>query len=290
MDKAAIKDPKTDGNEINVVRKWYLSTLTDVEEVKLVLRMLPIWATTIMFWTVYAQMTTFSVSQATTLNRHIGKSFQIPPASLTAFFIGSILLTIPIYDRVIVPITRKIFKNPQGLTPLQRIGVGLVFSIFAMVAAALTELKRMRMAHLHNLTHNPNSEIPMSVFWLIPQFFFVGSGEAFTYIGQLDFFLRECPKGMKTMSTGLFLSTLSLGFFFSSLLVTLVHKVTSQHKPWLADNLNEAKLYNFYWLLALLSVLNLVIYLLCANWYVYKDKRLAEEGIELEEADTACHA
>jgi peptide/histidine transporter 3/4 len=291
LDKAAIKDPKTDGNnEINVAKKWSLATLTDVEEVKLVLRMLPIWATTIMFWTVYAQMTTFSVSQATTLNRHIGKSFQIPPASLTAFFIGSILLTIPIYDRLIVPITRKIFKNPQGLTPLQRIGVGLVFSIFAMVAAALTELKRMRMAHLHNLTHNPHSEIPMSVFWLVPQFFFVGSGEAFTYIGQLDFFLRECPKGMKTMSTGLFLSTLSLGFFFSSLLVTLVHKVTGQHKPWLADNLNQGKLYDFYWLLALLSCLNLVIYLICANWYVYKDKRLAEQGIELEDADTAYHA
>jgi peptide/histidine transporter 3/4 len=291
LDKAAIKDPKTDGNsEINVAKKWSLSTLTDVEEVKLVLRMLPIWATTIMFWTVYAQMTTFSVSQATTLNRHIGKSFQIPPASLTAFFIGSILLTIPIYDRLIVPITRKIFKNPQGLTPLQRIGVGLVFSIFAMVAAALTELKRMRMAHLHNLTHNPHSEIPMSVFWLVPQFFFVGSGEAFTYIGQLDFFLRECPKGMKTMSTGLFLSTLSLGFFFSSLLVTLVHKVTGKHKPWLADNLNQGKLYDFYWLLALLSCLNLVIYLICANWYVYKDKRLAEQGIELEDADTAYHA
>ncbi|CAJ2664077.1 unnamed protein product [Trifolium pratense] len=290
LDKAAIKDPKTDGNEINVPKKWSLSTLTDVEEVKLVLRMLPIWATTIMFWTVYAQMTTFSVSQATTLNRYIGKSFQIPPASLTAFFIGSILLTIPIYDRLIVPITRKIFKNPQGLTPLQRIGVGLVFSIFAMVAAALTELKRMKMAHLHNLTHDPHSEIPMSVFWLVPQFFFVGSGEAFTYIGQLDFFLRECPKGMKTMSTGLFLSTLSLGFFFSSLLVTLVHKVTGQHKPWLADNLNQGKLYDFYWLLALLSCVNLVIYLICANWYVYKDKRLADEGIELEDADTAYHA
>ncbi|CAL5198022.1 unnamed protein product [Lathyrus oleraceus] len=290
LDKAAIKEPKTDGNEINMARKWNLSTLTDVEEVKLVLKMLPIWATTIMFWTVYAQMTTFSVSQATTLNRHIGKSFQIPPASLTAFFIGSILLTIPIYDRVIVPITRKIFNNPQGLTPLQRIGVGLVFSICAMVAAALTESKRMRMAHLHNLTHDANSEIPMSVFWLVPQFFFVGSGEAFTYIGQLDFFLRECPKGMKTMSTGLFLSTLSLGFFLSSLLVTLVHKVTGHHHPWLADNLNQGKLYDFYWLLALLSGLNLVIYLLCANWYVYKDKRLAEEGIELEEADTAYHS
>ncbi|XP_061348207.1 protein NRT1/ PTR FAMILY 6.3-like [Gastrolobium bilobum] len=288
LDKAAIKDPKTEG-EINVERKWYLSTLTDVEEVKMVQRMLPIWATTIMFWTVYAQMTTFSVSQATTMDRHIGKSFQIPAASLTVFFVGSILLTVPIYDRVIFPITRKVLKNPQGLTPLQRICVGLVFSILAMVAAALTEIKRLRVARSHGLVDNPSAVLPLSVFWLVPQFFFVGSGEAFTYIGQLDFFLRECPKGMKTMSTGLFLSTLSLGFFFSSLLVTVVHKVTS-HKPWLSNNLNEGKLYDFYWLLAMLSGLNLVIFLFCAKRYVYKDKRLAEEGIEMEEPDASCHA
>ena len=289
LDKAAIRDPNTDG-EAKGERKWYLSTLTDVEEVKLVLRMLPIWATTIMFWTVYAQMTTFSVSQATTMNRHIGKSFQIPAASLTVFFVGSILLTVPVYDRIIVPVTRKVLNNPQGLTPLQRIGVGLVFSIFAMVAAALTEIKRLRVARSHGLEDDPSKVVPLSVFWLVPQFFFVGSGEAFTYIGQLDFFLRECPKGMKTMSTGLFLSTLSLGFFFSSLLVTIVHKVTGSIKPWLADNLNQGKLYDFYWLLAILSALNVVIYLVCAKWYVYKDKRLAEEGIELEETDTACHA
>ncbi|KAE9597705.1 hypothetical protein Lal_00041505 [Lupinus albus] len=290
LDKAAIKDSNTN-SEVNKEKKWYLSTLTDVEEVKLVIRMLPIWATTIMFWSVYAQMTTFSVSQATTMNRHIGKSFQIPAASLTVFFVGSILLTVPIYDRVIVPITRKVLKNPQGLTPLQRIGLGLVFSIFAMVAAALTEIKRLNVAKSHGLTHDPNAKIPMSVFWLIPQFFFVGSGEAFIYIGQLDFFLRECPKGMKTMSTGLFLSTLSLGFFISSMLVTIVNKVNGHNKPWIADNLNEGRLYNFYWLLALLSAINVVIYFFFAKGYVYKEKRLAEEGIELlEEQDAANHA
>ncbi|KAJ7952481.1 Protein NRT1/ PTR FAMILY 6.3 [Quillaja saponaria] len=290
LDKAAIKDSESTSN-VGVVNKWCLSTLTDVEEVKMVLRMLPIWATTIIFWTIYAQMTTFSVSQAATMDRHIGKSFQIPAASLTVFFVGSILLTVPVYDRIITPIARNLLKNPQGLTPLQRIGVGLVFSIFAMVAAALTELKRLRAARSHGLTDDPTAVIPLSVFWLVPQFFLVGSGEAFTYIGQLDFFLRECPKGMKTMSTGLFLSTVSLGFFLSSLLVTIVHKVTEHGKPWLADNLNQGKLYDFYWLLAILSGLNLVIYLVCAKWYVYKDKRLAEEGIELEEpAEPTCHA
>ncbi|TKY55426.1 NRT1/ PTR FAMILY 6.3 [Spatholobus suberectus] len=290
LDKAAIKVPKTDGDEITAERKWYLSTLTDVEEVKMVQRMLPVWATTIMFWTVYAQMTTFSVAQATTMDRRIGNSFQIPAASLTVFFVGSVLLTVLIYDRVIAPVARKVTNNPQGLTPLQRIGVGLVFSIFAMVAAALVEIKRLRVAHSHGLTHNPHAMLPMSVFWLVPQFFFVGFGEALAYIGQLDFFLRECPKGMKTMSTGLFLSTLSLGFFVSSLLVTFVHKVTRHREPWLADNLNQGKLHHFYWLLAMLSGLNLVVYLFCAKGYVYKDKRLAELGIELEEPDSACHA
>ncbi|KAK0588049.1 hypothetical protein LWI29_033491 [Acer saccharum] len=288
LDRAAMKDPEM-GNGSAVGIKWYLSTLTDVEEVKMVIRMLPIWATTIIFWTVYAQMTTFSVSQATTMDRHIG-SFQIPGASLTVFFVGSILLTVPIYDRIIVPIARKVLKNPQGLTPLQRIGVGLVLSIVAMVAAALAEVKRLGAARSNGLTNDPNSEIPLSVFWLVPQFLLVGAGEAFTYIGQLAFFLKECPKGMKTMSTGLFLSTLSLGFFLSSFLVTIVHKVTGDKKPWLADNLNQGKLYDFYWLLAILSALNFIVYLVCAKWYVYKDKRLAEEGFELEEADEpTCH-
>ncbi|OAY71623.1 Protein NRT1/ PTR FAMILY 6.3 [Ananas comosus] len=274
--------------------KWQLSTLTDVEEVKTVLRMLPIWAMTIMFWTVYAQMTTFSVSQATTMDRRIGPSFEIPAGSLTVFFVGSILITVPVYDRLIVPLAHRLTNNPYGLTPLQRIGVGLVLSILTMAAAALTEIKRLKVAR-----SSPNdSTMRLSVFWLIPQFFLVGTGEAFTYIGQLDFFLRECPKGMKTISTGLFLSTLSLGFFVSSVLVSIVHKVTGKggRRAWLADDLNRGELYNFYWLLALLCLLNLAVYLVAARWYVYKEGRpaVAENdsmvGVELTEAESCYHA
>ncbi|KAK1326842.1 Nitrate transporter 1.1 [Acorus calamus] len=275
LDRAAIKvpDPTT---------QWTLSTQTDVEEVKMVLRMLPIWATTIIFWTIYAQMTTFSVAQATTMNRHVSSSFSIPPASLTAFFVASILLTVPFYDRLLLPLLRRLTHNPHGLSPLQRIGVGLVLSALSMAAAALTEINRLN-------HHN------MSVFWLVPQFFLVGAGEAFTYIGQLDFFLRECPKGMKTMSTGLFLSTLSLGFFVSSVLVEVVRRVTGTGRGgWLADDLNEGRLYDFYWLLAGLSVVNFGVYLVCARWYVYKEARLGGGGggggdVELEE-EACCHA
>ncbi|KAL2901750.1 Protein NRT1/ PTR FAMILY 6.3 [Bienertia sinuspersici] len=290
LDRAAIKDPQMP-TVVTKVNIWYLPTSTDVEEVKLVIRMLPIWATTIIFWTIYAQMSTFSVSQATTMNRHIGSAFQIPAASLTVFFVGSILITVPIYDRIVVPIASKLLHNPQGLSPLQRIGVGLVFSIISMISAALVEIRRLKTAQDAGLVNKPFAVVPMSVFWLIPQFFFVGAGEAFTYIGQLDFFLRECPKGMKTMSTGLFLTTLSLGFFVSSVLVSVVHKITGDKHPWIADNLNRGRLDYFYWLLAGLSVLNFAVYLLFAKWYVYKEKRLAEEGYIIEEEDDgpACH-
>lgn len=290
LDKAAIKDPQMPA-VVTKVNKWYLPTSTDVEEVKLILRMLPIWATTIIFWTIYAQMSTFSVSQATTMDRHMGKSFEIPAASLTVFFVGSILLTVPIYDRVVVPIAKKFLRNPHGLTPLQRIGVGLVFSIFSMFSAALVEIRRLKVAQNAGLVNKPHEVVPISVFWLIPQFFFVGSGEAFTYIGQLDFFLRECPKGMKTMSTGLFLTTLSLGFFVSSVLVTVVHKITGDRHPWIADNLNQGRLDYFYWLLAGLSFFNFIVYLVFAKWYVYKETWLAEEGyvVEEEEDGPSCH-
>ncbi|KAK9079593.1 hypothetical protein SSX86_001266 [Deinandra increscens subsp. villosa] len=290
LDKAAIKDAEVSYEAMVKVDKWRLATLTDVEEVKMVIRLLPIWATSILFWTVYAQMTTMSVSQATTMNRHIGKSFEIPAASLTVFFVASILLTVPFYDRIIAPIAKRYLKHPQGLSPLQQVGVGLVLSILSMVASALTEIKRLHVARSHGLVDDPSKVVPLTVFWLAPQFLLVGSGEAFTYMGQLNFFLRECPKGMKTMSTGLFLSTLSLGFFFSSVLVTLVHKITGDKHPWIADNLNQGKLYNFYWLLAILSVLNFGLYLVAARWYVYKEQRLAAEGIELEEDDFVGHA
>ena len=81
-----------------------------------------------------------------------------------------------------------------------------------MAATAIYEKKRLAAAAGQ---HGP-SLLPISVFMLTSQFLLVGAGEAFIYTGQLDFFITRSLKGMKTMSTGLFLTTLSLGFFLSS--------------------------------------------------------------------------
>ncbi|KAH0709928.1 hypothetical protein KY284_011355 [Solanum tuberosum] len=271
LDKAAILDDYAVANE-NRINSWIVSTVSQVEEVKMVLKLIPIWSTCILFWTVYSQMNTFSIEQATFMNRNVGK-FGIPAGSFSFFLFISILLFTSINERVTVPIARKITGNRQGLTSLQRVGIGLILSIVGMVAAAVVEKQRRENAIHHNYS--------ISAFWLVPQFFIVGAGEAFAYVGQLEFFIREAPEGMKSMSTGLFLSTLSMGFFISSLLVSIVHKVTNG--SWLKNNLNNGKLDYFYWMLAVLGVLNYFVFLVFSTRHQYKTQHLSTTLEDSEE-------
>lgn len=114
LDKAAIiREGDFDNMSGSGPNPWKLCSVTRVEEVKMVVRLLPIWATTIIFWTTYAQMITFSVEQASTMERSIG-SFQIPAGSLTVFFVAAILITLAINDRFIMPLWRK-WKGKQGI-------------------------------------------------------------------------------------------------------------------------------------------------------------------------------
>ena len=110
LDKAAIGEEFH--GETSTMNPWRLCSVTRVEEVKMMIQLLPVWATTIMFWTIYAQMMTFSVEQATTMDRSVG-SFGIPAGSLNVFFVSAILITLAIYDRVIMPAMKK-WKGKQG--------------------------------------------------------------------------------------------------------------------------------------------------------------------------------
>ncbi|CAM0945508.1 unnamed protein product [Alopecurus aequalis] len=252
------------------------STVTEVEEVKMVVKLLPIWSTCILFWTVYSQMTTFSVEQATRMDRRLHAGFVIPAGSLSVFLFLSILLFTSLNERLLVPLASRLTRRPQGLTSLQRVGTGLVFAIVAMVVSALVEKMRRDAA-------NGESHVSISAFWLVPQFFLVGAGEAFAYVGQLEFFIREAPERMKSMSTGLFLVTLSMGFFLSSFLVFLVDVVT--RGTWIQNNLDTGRLDLFYWMLAVLGVVNFAVFVVIARRHEYKPSTSAVVAPAGEEDD-----
>jgi peptide/histidine transporter 3/4 len=207
--------------------------------------------------------------------RYMG-NFQIPAASFGVFGVLMLLIWIPIYDLLIMRWLKKVTGNERGITPLQRVGIGLFIAILAMIAAALAEVKRRNAAHLHGLLDKPDLVIPISAFWLVPQHCLFGLAEAFVMVGELEFFYDQSPESMRSTGTALFWSTFAIGNYVSTFLVTLVSKKTD----WLENNLNRAHLDYLYWFLAVLSALNLVLFLLSANWFRYKNDGL-ETDLEM---------
>ncbi|XP_008775060.1 protein NRT1/ PTR FAMILY 8.1 [Phoenix dactylifera] len=272
LDKAAVRsqDEKIGGP----ADPWMLCTVTQVEELKSVLRILPIWASGIVFATVYSQMGTMFVLQGDTLDRRMGPHFKIPAASVSVFDTISVIVWVPIYDRIIVPVARKFTGRERGFTQLTRMGIGLVISIFSMLAAGTLEIVRLRIVARDNLydRDGDNDYVPLSVFWQVPQYFIVGAAEVYTFIGQLEFFYDQAPDAMRSMLSALSLTTVALGNYLSTLLVTIVTHITTRNGKlgWIPDNLNRGHLDYFFWLLAILSVVNFLVYLLIAKWYSYK--------------------
>ncbi|KAM1205239.1 hypothetical protein ACFX2G_006167 [Malus domestica] len=269
FDKAAVE---VQGDQIKDSKSpWRLSTVTQVEELKSIIRLLPIWATGIIFAAACSQMSNFFVLQGTLMDIRVGRSsFEIPAASLSIFDILSVIFWVPIYDRIIVPAARKYTGQKNGLTTLQRMGIGLFISIFSMVCAAVLELIRLRSVRQNN--YYTYEHMPMSVFWQVPQYFLIGAAEVFKVIGQLEFFYDQAPDAMRSLCSALSLSTIALGNYFNSILVTIVTKMTTKNgnPGWIPNNLNYGHLDYFFWLLAVLSVLNLGVYLFIAKWYTYK--------------------
>jgi peptide/histidine transporter 3/4 len=230
--------------------------------------MIPIMVTSAMFSTVYNQLSTLFVIQGASMDLHMGH-FQIPPASLTVFELLSVVVWVPVYDFLLVPFVAKVTKNPRGFTELQRIGIGLGISVFGMVAAAIVEIERLKVARQHGLLDDPTVPVPLSVFWQVPQYFLVGAAEVFAYVGIYEFFYGESPDAMRGLGTAFALLTISLGTFLSSALFSIVTRITTRNGApgWIADNLNRGHIDYFFWLLAAMSAVNLILYVICARWY-----------------------
>ncbi|KAJ7525957.1 hypothetical protein O6H91_17G075700 [Diphasiastrum complanatum] len=252
---------------------WHLCTVTQVEEVKLLFRMLPIWVTNLMFSAVFAQVGTMFLSQGSTMHRNIGPHFEIPAASFPLFITLTICVLLPLYDKYFVPFVRRFTGDERGLSLLQRIGIGQFISTISIAIAALIEMKRLRVAREHNLLDELHKPLPISIFWLLPQYMLTGACEVFISVGQLEFFYDQAPDAMRSVGAALYLSTISIGSFISSLLVTVVCKATqhSKHGIWIGNNLNRSHLDYFYWLLTGLSTINLIVYVGCSRWYNYKN-------------------
>ncbi|XP_051139186.1 protein NRT1/ PTR FAMILY 5.10-like [Andrographis paniculata] len=251
-------------------------SVDDVEDAKGILRLIPVWFACLGYSIVYAQPSTLFTKQATTLDRVIFSSLQLPAASLQNCFTGlSIAIMLPIYDRVFVPMARAITKKPSGITTLQRIGVGLTLSLISMVFAAVVERRRLAVAREHGMADMPDAVVPMGFWWLAPQYVVSGVADVFAMVGLQEFFYEEVPAELKSIGLALYASILGVGSLLSSAMVSTIQNATRWNGEggWFSDNLNRAHLDYFYWVLTAICAAGFVLFLFYAKYfYVYRRK------------------
>ncbi|KAF8016544.1 hypothetical protein BT93_H1917 [Corymbia citriodora subsp. variegata] len=258
---------------------WQLCSVTQVEETKQMLLMIPMLIATFVPSCMAAQINTLFVKQGTTLESSIG-SFKIPPASLARFVTISELVCFVMYDRFFVKLVRRWTKNPRGISLLQRMGIGLVLHIVIMTVASFTERWRLRVAGEHNLVES-EGQIPLTIFILLPQFVLMGTANAFLEGAKTEFFYDQAPESMKSLGTCYLMTTLGVGNFLSSFLLSTVSHITERHghQGWILDNLNASHLDYYYAFFAVLNILNFTFFLSMAKlYYAYRAEASGLDG------------
>ncbi|XWS11946.1 hypothetical protein CRYUN_Cryun37aG0048600 [Craigia yunnanensis] len=264
-----IKNPEQDiASDGSASNPWSLCTVEKVEELKALIKVLPLWSTGIIM-SINLSQNSFPVLQASSMDRYLTKRFQIPAGSYGMFNIISLALWLILYDRVVLPMASKIKGKPVRIGVKLRMGIGLFLTCMAMVVSALVENSRRRKAIRDGFLNNPRAVLDMSAMWLVPQFCLNGLAEAFTAIGQTEFFYSELPKSMSSIAAALFGLGLAVANLLASVVVSIIDNITSRggKESWVSSNINKGRIDSYYWVLAILSFINLLYYFLCAWSY-----------------------
>ncbi|XP_006355954.1 protein NRT1/ PTR FAMILY 1.2-like isoform X2 [Solanum tuberosum] len=264
-----IEDPQRDLNpDGSALNPWNLSSLEQVESLKAIVRVLPMWSTGFMIYVTMNQFS-FSVLQAKTMDRHVIPQFELPAASFSVFLIIALTIWITFYDRVLVPLLSKYTGRPRGLSPVTRMGIGLLVSCMSMALSAITESIRQQKAIEEGHEDDPHALVNMSAMWLVPQYLLLGVAEAAHAVGQIEFFYSLFPKSMSSIASAMYTIGTAVSSLVGSFLVSGVDWLTSTggKTSWLSSNINKGHLDYYFWLLAFLSLLNFFYFVMVCRLY-----------------------
>ncbi|KAJ4798278.1 Major facilitator superfamily protein [Rhynchospora pubera] len=270
LDKAALQ-LKEDGP---VPSSWRLCTVTQVEEVKILLKLLPIPACTIMLSLILTEYLTLSVQQAYTMNTHMGL-LKLPVTCMPVFPGLSIFFILAFYYTTFAPLARRLTGHPHGASQLQRVGLGLALSVLSVAWAGGFERYRRNYANDHGFEALFLSPMPnLSAYWLLIQYVLIGVAEVFCIVGLLEFLYQEAPDAMRSVGSAYAAVAGGLGCFLATILNNIINGITGNEiegkQPWLSQNINSGRFDYFYWLLTVLGIINFFVFLFFANRYKYR--------------------
>ncbi|PHT66646.1 Protein NRT1/ PTR FAMILY 1.2 [Capsicum annuum] len=269
LNKACIvQDPELDlSPDGEAIDPWCLCTVDQVEELKALLKVVPIWSTGVVS-TIHSH-NSFPVLQATSMDRHIGSSFEIPAASFGLFGVISAIIWLVLYGTVILPLASKVTGKPVHFSTKQRMGFGLFLSFLAVLVLAAVESVRRSVAIKEGYSDDPQSVIPMSAVWLLPQYLIAGVAGALFATSQNEFYISEFPKSMSSVASALIGVGGAVGSLLASFVLNTINELTKRggQESWVSSNINKGH-YDYYYLVhAGVCLVNILCYIVCCRAY-----------------------
>ncbi|KAF4660487.1 hypothetical protein FOL47_007151 [Perkinsus chesapeaki] len=235
-----------------------------IEDAKAIFRLIPLFALVIPFTIAYAQMTTAFLTQAEKMNRDTF-GWQIPAAMMQNIDSISIIINSLWIDGILYKALRKHNKMPS---PLFRMFIGSMMGCAALLCALGVEYAVM---------DRPLNTV--SVWWQIPQFFLIATGEIFLTSTSYEVAFTYSPGQLKAVSSALNL----LFFSIANLLAGVVFQVCA---PWMPnfdpDDYPSSVMYSgshydyYYMLLAGICVVGAVCCLALLPYFNKVDREHAE--------------
>ncbi|KAH6761990.1 hypothetical protein C2S52_019423 [Perilla frutescens var. hirtella] len=282
LHKAAIILPGDLSKEDEARNRWRLCSVAEVEDAKIAIRMVPMWMTFVVCGMVSSTGNTYFVEQANNMNRRLGK-LKLPPQIL--------LLAQRSANKLFGSWAETLLEDRWKGTPAIGIGVAMTSSVLCCIVAAVVETKRLKVIRRHGLLDKTDGDVPMNILWLIFQFILLAGLDSFMENSVAAFYNDQSPQSMKNDSTRKYIKQFikgvsGLGFMCSVLSVYAVGKLSEKggkNTSWFRYTLNKSHLDRYYWVLAVLSSLNLVVFILVALHYKYqKREEPAQDEVEAD--------
>lgn len=242
--------------------------MDQVEQLRALIRIIPIWTTGVLMSASVSQGS-FTVLQASTMDRHITSGFEIPAGSFGMFALIALSLWLFFYSSIVLPLATKIKGKAVHLSSKRRMGIGIVIACIFMATSATVEGIRRKKAIQQGFSDDPHAVVSMSALWLLPQNVLLGMAEAFNAVGQMEFYYSELPKSMSSIALTLNLLAMSVGSLVASFIMSTVDSITRRgnQESWLSDNLNKGHFDYYCWLLCGVGVVNFLYYIACSRAY-----------------------
>jgi proton-dependent oligopeptide transporter, POT family len=161
-----------------------------------------IYAFIAVFWSLWDQSGGEWVLQAEKMDRHIqifGWHFELLSSQVQTLNGPFILLFIPICQYWIYPAISRVFP----LTPLRKIGLGLVVTALSFLISAWIESRI-------------SAGLKPTIWWQVPAYLVLSLGEVMVSITSLEFAYTQAPKRMKSIIMSLYLLAVSAGNLFTA--------------------------------------------------------------------------